>query len=277
MRSRSPATGASPFLDPHSSSKEGDRHRFLLMVVLSPGMSNAAKTEPVPGHVRPPRWRVRKMIDGQSLRIYHERRLRPSNKKGLAPSRPSCFAEGRAAARCLSPFCSTHSAHFRDARPCDCSLACRRGNHFLRSIPGGGGSCSLPCWRLAVPFPPACRRLIPQRPARKVKRAADEEGRGTCQAGGRNRTVEPAWTGLRLARAIILAARARKNVPIVLLHMWKQSRADYKDLAVYLQSQGYAVIVPDLRGHGRAPVSRVAAKTRSSGLPPCGCRNWPTW
>jgi pimeloyl-ACP methyl ester carboxylesterase len=42
----------------------------------------------------------------------------------------------------------------------------------------------------------------------------------------------------------------KKTIPIVLLHGWKQSRNDYKDLAHFLQKRGYAVIVPDLRGHG---------------------------
>jgi hypothetical protein len=42
----------------------------------------------------------------------------------------------------------------------------------------------------------------------------------------------------------------RQIIPVVLLHMWKQSRGDYKDLAPFLQRLGYAVLVPDLRGHG---------------------------
>jgi pimeloyl-ACP methyl ester carboxylesterase len=57
---------------------------------------------------------------------------------------------------------------------------------------------------------------------------------------------------LRLAVTYYRGSKGKETVPIVLLHMWKQSRADYKDLAVYLQSQGYAVIVPDLRGHGQS-------------------------
>jgi len=44
--------------------------------------------------------------------------------------------------------------------------------------------------------------------------------------------------------------KGKKTIPIVLLHGWKQSRNDYKDLAHALQKLGYAVIVPDLRGHG---------------------------
>lgn len=57
---------------------------------------------------------------------------------------------------------------------------------------------------------------------------------------------------LRLALTYYPGDQGKETVPIVLLHMWKQSRADYKDLAVYLQSQGYAVVVPDLRGHGQS-------------------------
>jgi pimeloyl-ACP methyl ester carboxylesterase len=39
-------------------------------------------------------------------------------------------------------------------------------------------------------------------------------------------------------------------IPVVLLHMYKGSSADYGALAPVLQDQGYAVLVPDLRGHG---------------------------
>jgi pimeloyl-ACP methyl ester carboxylesterase len=43
-----------------------------------------------------------------------------------------------------------------------------------------------------------------------------------------------------------------KTVPVVVIHDWKEKEdgATYESLAEYLQSKGYAVILPDLRGHG---------------------------
>jgi len=41
-----------------------------------------------------------------------------------------------------------------------------------------------------------------------------------------------------------------KTVPIILLHGFKEQRGVYDAFASYLQRQGHAVIVPDLRGHG---------------------------
>jgi dienelactone hydrolase len=56
--------------------------------------------------------------------------------------------------------------------------------------------------------------------------------------------------GLQLTLTYYAGTRGKQTIPVVLLHMWKQSRNDYKILAPALQAIGYAVIVPDLRGHG---------------------------
>jgi pimeloyl-ACP methyl ester carboxylesterase len=56
--------------------------------------------------------------------------------------------------------------------------------------------------------------------------------------------------GLDLTLTYYRGLRGKESIPVVLLHMWKQSRNDYKELAPALQKLGYAVIVPDLRGHG---------------------------
>ena len=42
--------------------------------------------------------------------------------------------------------------------------------------------------------------------------------------------------------------------PFILVHDWGRSRQDMSRMATYLQSQGHAVIVPDLRGHGESTV-----------------------
>ncbi len=77
--------------------------------------------------------------------------------------------------------------------------------------------------------------------------------------------------GLELTLTYYAGAKGRQTIPIVLLHMWKQSRNDYKDLAPALQAMGYAVIVPDLRGHGESTRLKDARKDetlKAATMPP---------
>jgi pimeloyl-ACP methyl ester carboxylesterase len=43
-------------------------------------------------------------------------------------------------------------------------------------------------------------------------------------------------------------------VPIIMVHGWAGQATDYERFALGLQNVGYAVVVPDLRGHGRSRV-----------------------
>ena len=53
-----------------------------------------------------------------------------------------------------------------------------------------------------------------------------------------------------LAATFYPGAADKNTVTVILLHAFKGSRKDFSVLAPYLAQQGYAVMVPDLRGHG---------------------------
>jgi pimeloyl-ACP methyl ester carboxylesterase len=66
--------------------------------------------------------------------------------------------------------------------------------------------------------------------------------------------------GLELAITYYPGTKGKETIPIVLLHGFKQSRNDFKDLAPALQAFGCAVIVPDLRGHGESTRLKTARR-----------------
>lgn len=71
--------------------------------------------------------------------------------------------------------------------------------------------------------------------------------------------------GVRLAATYYPAGTTKKTnkeaIPVVLLHSWKGSQAEFATLAPQLQGLGHAVLVPDLRGHGRSTSQQVGQNT----------------
>ena len=69
--------------------------------------------------------------------------------------------------------------------------------------------------------------------------------------------------GIELAVTYYPGSKGKETIPIVLLHGWKQKGSEFKDFATALQRLGYAVVVPDLRGHGGSTRIKGARKEDS--------------
>jgi pimeloyl-ACP methyl ester carboxylesterase len=59
-------------------------------------------------------------------------------------------------------------------------------------------------------------------------------------------------TDVPIAITYLPGTRGKDTVPVVLLHMYKGDRHEMEGFGLYLQSQGHAVFMPDLRGHGQS-------------------------
>ncbi|MBN2578528.1 MAG: alpha/beta fold hydrolase [Pirellulales bacterium] len=98
---------------------------------------------------------------------------------------------------------------------------------------------------------------------------AAEEAKSPAKAAGAssekkpNDALPPAEVFLRTADGMDLAAtyypskKGKEAVPVVLLHQWKHDSTDFKTLARYLQQRDYAVLAPDLRGHGKSAQQKM--------------------
>jgi pimeloyl-ACP methyl ester carboxylesterase len=56
--------------------------------------------------------------------------------------------------------------------------------------------------------------------------------------------------GVQLAITYYPSNKGKDAIPVILLHEWEGNRGNFSQLAPYLQSLGFAVVVPYLRGHG---------------------------
>jgi len=108
--------------------------------------------------------------------------------------------------------------------------------------------------------------------AAQEKNDKDDEKEGPPKA---EEVVLPVGDGLELAATYFPGSEGKDSVPVVLLHMWKRSRNDYKELAPFLQRKGYAVLVPDLRGHGDSTTISTGTKVETLDAAKMSARQFP--
>jgi pimeloyl-ACP methyl ester carboxylesterase len=97
-------------------------------------------------------------------------------------------------------------------------------------------------------------------------------GSGVCLAQDKKEEIPPpvelggedlfTTDGVQLKGTFFPGTKEKESVPIVLLHSWKGDRTEYAGFAQYLQLQGHAVLVPDLRGHGESKLLNRQLKER---------------
>jgi pimeloyl-ACP methyl ester carboxylesterase len=77
--------------------------------------------------------------------------------------------------------------------------------------------------------------------------------------------------GLQLKATFYPGTLQEKSVPVLMLHDFKSSGAAFQPLALALQEQGHAVLVPDLRGHGSStrfihPITGAVAELQAANM-----------
>ncbi len=139
--------------------------------------------------------------------------------------------------------------------------------------PGAPAKTPLPKTRppASAPKPAAPDAEKQPAPAPPVKPATPAKKPATSSALGGEKLPEPktlSGSDLRTSDGVSLYAdfypsKSGKNaVPVILLHGYQEDRSVYAEFAVGLQSQGHAVLVPDLRGHGESTEQRLGNTTR---------------
>lgn len=72
-----------------------------------------------------------------------------------------------------------------------------------------------------------------------------------------NITVETK-DNVRIKATYYASKLKKKAIPVIMLHGWEGNRGEWHALASHLQTRGFAVICPDLRGHGQSLTYKLA-------------------
>ncbi len=82
--------------------------------------------------------------------------------------------------------------------------------------------------------------------------------------------------GVKLLATYLPSKKGKDAVAVIALHMFKGNRRDMLGLGQFLQKQGHAVIMPDLRGHGESTsvtINGVERKFDAATMPPVQFQN----
>lgn len=123
--------------------------------------------------------------------------------------------------------------------------------------------CMLVAWGLLLTF------AAPPAPAQETKAPEAKPAAPPAAkiAAPKNFSL-PMADGLKMKFTYYPGGEGKETVPIVLLHPFNSKRAELKGLAEFLQEGNYAVIVPDLRGHGDSAEYTDAKTSKTVKLTP---------
>ena len=72
--------------------------------------------------------------------------------------------------------------------------------------------------------------------------------------------------GIQLSAFYLAGNLGKKAMPVIILHGWQKSSESMSKLALRIQREGHAVLVPDLRGHGKSTTAVIRTGTRELDL-----------
>lgn len=103
----------------------------------------------------------------------------------------------------------------------------------------------------------ACRIDAAQAQTTPAPAAAPSTGKGDDQVPEKIEAVATDYrrntaTDVPIHLTYLPGRNGKESVPVILLHMYKGDRHEMEGLGLSLQKQGFAVFMPDLRGHGQS-------------------------